>query len=51
MLVITVNEEENCSYLSLGKINNSSDSELNVDDSEQDLKKDLTKKLEVHPHA
>ena len=51
VLVITVNEVENCSYLSLGKINNSATSEHNIEDSEQELKKNLAKKLEVNPNT
>lgn len=58
VIVITVNEEENCSYLSLGKICNNSSDPNNKDhnstidgDSEQKLKKTLAKKLEINPNA
>lgn len=60
VIVITVNEVENCSYLSLGKIcSNSSSDPNNKDqngntiegDSEQELKKTLAKKLEINPNA
>ena len=37
--------------MSLGKINNSATSEQNIEDSEQELKKDLAKKLEINPNA
>ena len=50
VLVISVNEQENCSYLSLGKINPQLASHgAGVDDSEQELKRNLAKKLEVNP--
>ena len=48
VLVITVNEEENCSYLSLGKISSGRDSK--IEDSEQAMKKKLVRKLEDNPH-
>lgn len=52
VLVITVNEEENCSFLSLGKINNSSAPDaVNLVDSEQEMKRDLQRKLEINPYA
>lgn len=50
ILIITVNDEENCSYLSLGKIDSSSNS-VKTDDSEQFLKDKLARKLEDNPNV
>lgn len=51
VLIITTNEKENCSYLSLGKIISQQGGETENKDSEQALKKDLAKKLEVNPYS
>ncbi len=50
ILIITVIEEENCSYLSLGKIESQSN-DVRPEDSEQILKDRLTRKLEDNPNT
>ena len=46
VLLITINEEDNCSYLSLGKISGPQGPDQSNQDSEQSMKKTLAKKLE-----
>lgn len=51
VLLITVNEGENCSYLSLGKISGPPGPDQSNQNSEQSLKKNLAKKLEENPYS